>query len=98
MPALNPASHVVSIRARRGQSQLLGQRLHALALLGRAVPGCLRYEVSQAGEDADLWLIHSAWSDEDALLAHLCGEAQRVFAEVLWQALAATLEIEERIL
>ncbi len=36
------------------------------------------------------------WSDEAAMQAYLSGDAQRVFAEVLWQALAATLDVQER--
>ncbi|MCW5311309.1 putative quinol monooxygenase [Pseudomonas aeruginosa] len=80
MPAFNRASHLVSIRARSGQSHRLG----------------LRYELRQADGDADLWLLHSEWSDEAAMQAYLSGDAQRVFAEVLWQALAATLDVQER--
>ena len=45
---------------------------------------------------ADLWLLHSEWSDDAAMQAYLAGDAQRVFAEVLWQALAATLDVQER--
>ncbi len=63
---------------------------------GQAAPGCLRYELRQADGDADLWLLHSEWSDEAAMQAYLSGDAQRVFAEVLWQALAATLDVQER--
>lgn len=96
MPAFNRPSHLVSIRARSGQSHRLGLRLQELAQAGQAAPGCLRYELRQADEDADLWLLHSEWSDEAAMQAYLSGEAQRVFAEVLWQALAATLEVQER--
>ncbi|MBF3130213.1 antibiotic biosynthesis monooxygenase, partial [Pseudomonas aeruginosa] len=43
-----------------------------------------------------LWLLHSEWSDDAAMQAYLAGDAQRVFAEVLWQALAATLDVQER--
>ncbi len=96
MPAFNRASHLVSIRARSGQSHRLGLRLQELAQAGQAAPGCLRYELRQADGDADLWLLHSEWSDEAAMQAYLSGDAQRVFAEVLWQALAATLDVQER--
>ncbi|MDY1526709.1 antibiotic biosynthesis monooxygenase family protein [Pseudomonas aeruginosa] len=89
MPAFNRASHLVSIRARSGQSHRLGLRLQELAQAGQAAPGCLRYEL-------DLWLLHSEWSDDAAMQAYLAGDAQRVFAEVLWQALAATLDVQER--
>ncbi len=63
---------------------------------GQAAPGCLRYELRQADGDSDLWLLHSEWSDDAAMQAYLAGDAQRVFAEVLWQALAATLDVQER--
>ena len=95
-PAFNRASHLVSIRARSGQAHRLGLRLQELAQAGQAAPGCLRYELRQADGDADLWLLHSEWSDEAAMQAYLSGDAQRVFAEVLWQALAATLDVQER--
>ena len=58
MPAFNRASHLVSIRARSGQSHRLGLRLQELAQAGQAAPGCLRYELRQADGDADLWLLH----------------------------------------
>lgn len=96
MPAFNRASHLVSIRARSGQSHRLGLRLQELAQAGQAAPGCLRYELRQADGDSDLWLLHSEWSDDAAMQAYLAGDAQRVFAEVLWQALAATLDVQER--
>ncbi|MGZ2996451.1 putative quinol monooxygenase [Pseudomonas aeruginosa] len=96
MPAFNRASHLVSIRARSGQSHRLGLRLQELARAGQAAPGCLRYELRQADGDSDLWLLHSEWSDDAAMQAYLAGDAQRVFAEVLWQALAATLDVQER--
>ena len=85
MPAFNRASHLVSIRARSGQSHRLGLRLQELAQAGQAAPGCLRYELRQADGDSDLWLLHSEWSDDAAMQAYLAGDAQRVFAEVLWQ-------------
>ncbi|HGI9963081.1 antibiotic biosynthesis monooxygenase family protein [Pseudomonas aeruginosa] len=84
MPAFNRASHLVSIRARSGQSHRLGLRLQELAQAGQAAPGCLRYELRQADGDSDLWLLHSEWSDDAAMQAYLAGDAQRVFAEVLW--------------
>ncbi|NTT43767.1 antibiotic biosynthesis monooxygenase [Pseudomonas aeruginosa] len=96
MPAFNRASHLVSIRARSGQSHRLGLRLQELAQAGQAAPGCLRYELRQADGDSDLWLLHSEWSDDAAMQAYLAGDAQRVFAEVLWQALAAILDVQER--
>ncbi len=74
----------------------LGLRLQELAQAGQAAPGCLRYELRQADGDSDLWLLHSEWSDDAAMQAYLAGDAQRVFAEVLWQALAATLDVQER--
>lgn len=80
----------------RGQSHRLGLRLQELAQAGQAAPGCLRYELRQADGDSDLWLLHSEWSDDAAMQAYLAGDAQRVFAEVLWQALAATLDVQER--
>lgn len=57
MPAFNRASHLVSIRARSGQSHRLGLRLQELAQAGQAAPGCLRYELRQADGDSDLWLL-----------------------------------------
>ena len=77
-------------------SYRLGLRLQELAQAGQAAPGCLRYELRQADGDSDLWLLHSEWSDDAAMQAYLAGDAQRVFAEVLWQALAATLDVQER--
>ena len=68
----------------------------ASACACKAAPGCLRYELRQADGDSDLWLLHSEWSDDAAMQAYLAGDAQRVFAEVLWQALAATLDVQER--
>ncbi|MCO3885517.1 antibiotic biosynthesis monooxygenase [Pseudomonas aeruginosa] len=75
---------------------LVPLRLQELAQAGQAAPGCLRYELRQADGDSDLWLLHSEWSDDAAMQAYLAGDAQRVFAEVLWQALAATLDVQER--
>ncbi|WP_373626473.1 antibiotic biosynthesis monooxygenase family protein, partial [Pseudomonas aeruginosa] len=90
------ATHLGRMRARSGQSHRLGLRLQELAQAGQAAPGCLRYELRQADGDSDLWLLHSEWSDDAAMQAYLAGDAQRVFAEVLWQALAATLDVQER--
>lgn len=58
--------------------------------------GCLCYELRQTNGNVDLWLLHGGWSGEAVMQAYLSGNAQRVFAEVLRQALAATLDVQER--
>ncbi|OPE38277.1 antibiotic biosynthesis monooxygenase [Pseudomonas aeruginosa] len=99
------AAQAVFRRRQGGQARRFDSLATALALAiatfrqaqaGQAAPGCLRYELRQADGDSDLWLLHSEWSDDAAMQAYLAGDAQRVFAEVLWQALAATLDVQER--
>ncbi|MDF5988169.1 antibiotic biosynthesis monooxygenase [Pseudomonas aeruginosa] len=57
--------------------------------------GCLRYELRQADGDADLWLLPASGAMKRPC-RRTCPATPSRSSPVLWQALAATLDVQER--
>ncbi|GGY30452.1 putative quinol monooxygenase [Pseudoduganella albidiflava] len=53
--------NVASFQARPGQSAALGSALLSLVSLSRAEPGNLQYEICQAIDAPDTWLVFEQW-------------------------------------
>ncbi|MBB3222672.1 quinol monooxygenase YgiN [Massilia umbonata] len=53
--------NVASFHARPGQSAALGSALLSLVPLSRSEPGNVQYDISQAIDDPDTWLVFEQW-------------------------------------
>lgn len=61
---------LVTLHAREGCADRLGEELAALAGASRADPGCVRYDVLQDVEDRDRFVLWEEWIDEPSLADH----------------------------
>ncbi|MGV0680706.1 putative quinol monooxygenase, partial [Mycolicibacterium fortuitum] len=63
--------NVASFRAKAGKGTDLGEKLAGLVGPSRSESGCLRYELYQADDDADRWLVVEVWRSSDDLDLHM---------------------------
>jgi quinol monooxygenase YgiN len=56
--------------ARPGQAEAVAQAIRDVGAPTRAEPGCLSIGAYRSIQDADLFYIHSRWTDEAAFEAH----------------------------
>ncbi len=70
-----PISIVVVSTALPGQGNALRDAQKTLVAETLREPGCLRYELHQSVEDADVLMFIESWESEEALQTHLQGPA-----------------------
>jgi quinol monooxygenase YgiN len=56
--------------ARPGQAEAVANAIRAVGGPTRAEPGCLSIQAYRSIQDADLFYVHSRWTDEAAFEAH----------------------------
>ena len=56
--------------ARPGQAEAVAQAIREVGGPTRAEPGCLSIQAYRSVQDADLFYIHSRWTDEAAFEVH----------------------------
>jgi len=61
---------VVILRAREGQSMLLGAELQALVGPTRREEGCLKFELHRSVDGLEAYLLHEVWASREAHEEH----------------------------
>ena len=56
--------------ARPGQAEAVAQAIREVGRPTRVEPGCLAIQAYRSIQDADLFFIHSRWTDDAAFQAH----------------------------
>ncbi len=88
-------THTTMIRAVRGRADQLGQCLHTLQVPIQKMTGCLRFEVTRAPQDPELWQLLGVWQSDAALRTFFVAPTLlQVLDEALQQNLLAGLECE----
>lgn len=59
-----------SMRAKPGQEEELGRRLHALIAPTRAEAGCVIYDLHRSTEDPAAWMFYEVWRTKADLEQH----------------------------
>ncbi|MEN2395745.1 putative quinol monooxygenase [Pseudomonas halotolerans] len=62
---------VAFFTARPGQRDALGQRLLALVGPTRQEPGCVRYDIYQSSDSADVWCAYEDWRSTTDFDGHM---------------------------
>jgi quinol monooxygenase YgiN len=75
-----------------GRAQLI-ELLHRTATAARAEPGCRSYDVAEALDISDEFLVVHAWNDEAALEAHYRGAAHQAYRHEVFGLLARPSEL-----
>jgi quinol monooxygenase YgiN len=75
-----------------GRSRLI-ELLRRTAAAARAEPGCRSYDVAEALDTADEFLVVHAWHDEAALEAHYRGAAHQAYRHDVFGLLARPSEL-----
>ena len=84
-------ARVHGIAAARAELVALLRRTAAAA---RAEPGCRSYDVAEALDGADEFVVVHAWDDEAALEAHYRGAAHRAYQHDVFGLLARPSELD----
>jgi quinol monooxygenase YgiN len=66
----------------------LAELLRRTAAAARAEPGCRAYDVAEALDGADEFVVVQAWDDEGALAAHYRGPAHQAYQHDVFGLLA----------
>jgi quinol monooxygenase YgiN len=75
-----------------GRAQLL-ELLRRTAAAARSEPGCRSYDVAEALDAADEFVVVHAWADEAALDAHYRGAAHQAYRHEVFGLLARPSEL-----
>src|SRR3546814_9490512 len=76
---MKKVTNLAFIRAQPVRSAELGGRLRRLVARSRREPGCIRYDLHRADDDADLWLLYETWRSAGHLQAHYATAHLRAF-------------------
>src|SRR3546814_10965209 len=76
---MKKVTNLAFIRAQPVRSAELGGRLRRLVARSRREPGCIRYDLHRADDDADLWLLYETWRPAGHLQAHYATAHLRAF-------------------
>jgi|SRR5689334_5534816 quinol monooxygenase YgiN len=83
-------ARVHGIAAARGE---LIDLLRGTAVAARAEPGCRSYDVAEALDGADEFVVVQTWDDEAALEAHYRGPAHQAYQREVFGLLARPSEL-----
>ena len=74
---------LAEFRVKPDQVESFGAYLDRHAAWSRQEPGCLAFDICQDAQDASLFILHEAYTDESAYLAHRAQPYHPRFFEVV---------------
>lgn len=89
-----PRALLVTLQARPGCADRLGEELAILAGTSRADAGCIRYDVLQDTEDRDRFVLWEEWIDEPSLADHNERSHVARFLETAPALLTAPMQVQ----
>jgi quinol monooxygenase YgiN len=90
---MSQLTNLAFVRARPGQTQVLGSTLSALVAPTRAEPQCLAYDLHQSLDDADVWFVHGNWRSAEGLDAHMWAPHLQAFLKVAPSLIAGDIAL-----
>jgi quinol monooxygenase YgiN len=77
-----PLVVVATIRAKPGKSGELRTAFIELERHSRTEEGCVKYDLHQSVEDAEMFLFYEIWTGEDALARHASSEFMKASRKI----------------
>ena len=68
---MSKLTHIATLRAANGKSEMLGAALQELVSPTRAETGCLSYELHRGKDDREIWVVYERWNSPTDADAHL---------------------------
>ena len=86
-------TNLAFLRARAGQSEMLGNALLALVEPSRAEAGCISYDVHRSNDDPDLWMVYENWRSAADLQMHFTLPHMQDFVDKVPVLVAGDLDL-----
>ena len=77
--SMSLVTNLAFLRARSGQSEVLGAALAALVEPTRLEAGCLNYDLHRSVDDADVWFVYENWRSPEGFTPTCCLSTCRHF-------------------